>query len=171
MPMTHKNAENMREFRDLAKSGRIAKAYLELISFMMSFKNRLSQKYTNRFTAGSFYQGYMDMTYFPFTPESLKKRGLKIAIVFVYENFRFEVWLAANNKKIQEDYWQLIKTSGWDKYTLVPAVQGYDSIIEKVVESDPEFGNPETLEARIENGVLEFIADVEQFFVEQDFNN
>lgn len=169
--MTHINAENMKEFREQAKSGQIAKAYLTIISFMTSLKNRLSQKYAGRFTTGSFYQGYMDMTYFPFTPESLRKRGLKIAIVFVYENFRFEVWLAANNKKIQEEYWQLIKTSGREKYHLVPAVQGYDSIIEKVLESDPDFVNPEGLKARIENKVLEFIADVEQFFVEQDLNN
>ncbi len=164
-------AENMREFRELAKSGRIAKAYLELISFMTSLKNRLSQKYANSFTTGSFYQGYMDMTYFPFTPESLRNRGLKIAIVFVYETFRFEVWLAANNKKIQEEYWQMIKASGWDKYRLVPAIQGYDSIIEMVLESNPDFGEPDALETRIENGVLEFIADVEQFFVEQGFKN
>ena len=67
-------AENMREFRELAKSGRIAKAYLELISFITSLRNRLSQKYANSFTTGSFYQGYMDMTYFPFTPESLRNR-------------------------------------------------------------------------------------------------
>ena len=73
--MTHINADNMREFRELAKSGRIAKAYLELISFMMSLKNRLGQKYSDRFTTGSFYQGYMDITCFPFTPESLRKRG------------------------------------------------------------------------------------------------
>lgn len=165
------NPENMSEFRELAKSGRIAKAYLELISFMMSLKNRLSQKYANSFTTGSFYQGYMDMTYFPFTPESLRNRGLKIAIVFVYESFRFEVWLAANNKKIQEENWQLIKASGWDKYRLVPAVQGYDSIIEMVLDSGPDFSEPDALEARIENGVLAFIADVEQFFVEQGLMN
>ena len=73
------------------------------------------------------------------------------------------MWLAANNKKIQEEYWQLIKARGWGKYRLVPAIQGYDSIIEKVLEDDPDFTDSAVLEARIEKSALEFIMDVEQF--------
>ena len=34
------------------------------------------------------------MTYFALFPASLKCRGLKVTIVFNYEAFRFEAWLA-----------------------------------------------------------------------------
>ena len=91
--------------------------------------------------------------------------------MFVYETFRFEVWLPASNKKIQEEYWQLIKTSCWDKYRLVPEIQGYDSIIENVLVDDPDFSDPIAIEARIEKGTPEFIGDVEHFFVEHGLNN
>jgi len=43
------------------------------------------------------YQGYLDMTYFAFFPVKLKKRDLKLAIVFNYQAFRFEVWLATQS--------------------------------------------------------------------------
>jgi len=42
----------------------------------------------------------------------------------VYETFQFEVWLAANNKMIQKQNWDLIRQSYWDKYRIVPAIQG-----------------------------------------------
>ncbi|HOH08780.1 MAG TPA: hypothetical protein PLF89_14745 [bacterium] len=46
------------------------------------------------------YQGYLDMTYFEFFPDKLKKCDLKLAIVFNYQAFRFEVWLAARNRQV-----------------------------------------------------------------------
>lgn len=105
----------------------------------------------------------MDMTYFSFTPESFKKRQLKVAIVFVYETFHFEAWLAAVNKQVQAKYWLLIKDSGWDKYHLVPGVAGKDGIIECVLVADPDFSDPADLTQRIEAGTLKFIEDVENF--------
>jgi hypothetical protein len=119
----------MSEFKKLLASGTLQKEYQELVSFMMSLRNHLSQKYAGRFSTSSFYQGYMDMSYFAFTPETLRAIGLKIAIVFVYETFRFEVWLAANNKKVQKKYWNLVRECGWEKFRVAPAIQGYDSIL------------------------------------------
>lgn len=54
MPATQ---DQMSEFKKLIASGTVQKAYQELINFMMSLKNRLSQKYPGQYTTGSFYQG------------------------------------------------------------------------------------------------------------------
>ncbi len=88
---------------------------------------------------------------------------MKIAVVFLHKEFRFEVWLAAANKQVQAEYWKLIKDSGWDQYRLVPATQGYDSIIEHVLVANPDFSDLDGLTHQIESGTMNFIKDVEGF--------
>jgi hypothetical protein len=105
----------------------------------------------------------MDMTYFSFFPKSLKRRKLKVAVVFLHEAFRFEVWLAGYNKRVQTKYWKLIKESGWKKYHIVPTTRGVDSIIEQVLVENPDFSHLEKLTQQIEKGTLDFIEDVEDF--------
>jgi len=98
-----------------------------------------------------------------FFPESLKRRKLKIAIVFIHVTFRFEVWLAGYNKNVQAKYWRLIKDSNWNKYCLPLTTKGVDSIIEHVLVDNPDFSDLNALTKQIENGTLKFITDVEAF--------
>ena len=65
--------------------------------------------------------------------------GLKVAIVFIHDSFRFEVWLAGANKKIRSEYWKLINDNGWSKYSLVPTTQAADAIIEHILAEEPDF--------------------------------
>jgi hypothetical protein len=110
----------------------------------------------------------MDMTYFSFFPKSLKDRNLKVAVVFIYETFRFEVWLAGYNKQIQTKYWKLMKESGWNKYPLVSTTEGADAIIENILVADPDFSDLDSLTKQIEHGALEFIVEVEGFLLRCD---
>jgi len=105
----------------------------------------------------------MDMTYFAFSPESLKKRNLKIAIVFIHDTFRFEVWLAGYNKQVQQKYWKLFKESNWNKYHIVPTTKSVDSIIEYTLVDNPDFSDLDALTKHIEKGTLNFINDIEDF--------
>jgi len=105
----------------------------------------------------------MDMTYFSFSPESLKRRKLKIAIVFPHETFRFEVWLAGYNKKVQTEYWKLFKESNWNKYQIPPSIKGVDSIVKHILVDNPDFSDLDTLRMQIETGTLKFINDVLNF--------
>jgi len=163
--------EYMNEYRKQLEKGAIQEAYKGLMEYIMDLRTHFKNKYPDHFVSGSIYYGYMDMTYFSFIPNSLKDRKLKPAIVFIHEAFRFEVWLAAFNKKIQSKYWDLIKESGWDKYYLVPTIKGYDSIIECVLVEDPDFSDLDTLTKQIENGTLKFIKDVESFLSTASFIN
>ena len=155
--------ESMLEYRKQLKKGTIQKAYQGLMEYIMGLRTHFQKKYPDHFVSGSIYYGYMDMTYFSFISESLKRRKLKIAIVFVYKTFRFEVWLAAANKQVQEKYWKLIHESGWDKYRLVPTVKGHDSIIEDVLVEEPDFSDLDALTEQIEKATLKFTRDVENF--------
>jgi hypothetical protein len=158
--------ESFREYVDEYKrqlgKGAIQKAYRGLMDYIMDLRTHLMNKYPDHVVSGMYY-GYMDMTYFAFSPQSLKNRGLKIALVFVHEAFRFEVWLAAHNKQVQARYWKLFKDSGWDEYCIVPTTKGVDAIIESVLVDNPDFGDLGALTEQIESAALIFIADVESF--------
>ena len=156
----------MNEYRKQLAVGAIQKAYKGLMEYIMDLRTFLMNKYPDYFVSGGIYYGYMDMTYLSFYPESIKQRKLKIAIVFVHERFRFEVWLAGYNKQVQSKYWKLFKESDWNQYHLVPTTQGVDSIIESVLVDNPDFRDLEALTTQIERETLIFIKDIESFLSE-----
>jgi hypothetical protein len=88
---------------------------------------------------------------------------LKVAIVFIHDTFRFEVWLAGYNKQVQTKYWKLVKESDWNKYHIPLTTKGVDSIIEYILVENPDFSDLDTLTKQIERGTLKFIKDVENF--------
>lgn len=155
------------EYKKQLKKGAIQKAYQGLMEYILALKTHFKNKYPTYLVSGSIYSGYMDMTYFSFVPRSLKRRNLKIAIVFVYDTFRFEVWLAGYNKQTQSKYWKLFKQSDWNKYRVVPTTRGYDAIVEGVLVDNPNFRNLDALTKQIERGTLKFIRDVEDFLSKQ----
>lgn len=155
--------ELMGEYQLQMEKGVITKAYKGLMDYIMDLKTYLKNKYPDYSVSGSLYLGYMDMTYFAFFPEPLKQRNLKVAIVFVHEAFRFEVWLAGFNKQVQSKYWKLFKESNWQKYHLVDLAKGVDSIVEHELVADPDFSDLDGLTHRIETETMQFIEDVEGF--------
>jgi hypothetical protein len=155
--------ENMIEYRKQLKKGAIRKAYQGLMQYMMNLKNHFSNKYPDFSASGSIYYGYMDMTYFSVVPRPLKDRDLKIAIVFVYDSFRFEVWLSGRNQKVLAKYWKIFTDSGWDRYTIAAQGKWADSILEHILVENPDFSDLEALTRQIDEGTLKFIKDVESF--------
>jgi hypothetical protein len=155
--------EHINEYRKQLEKGAIKEAYKGLMEYIMGLRTHFKNKYPDYFVSGSIYYGYMDMTYFSFFPNSIKHRKLKIAIVFLHDTFRFEVWLAGYNKRVQSKYWKLFKESDWNKYHIVPTTKGVDSIIEYILVDNPDFSDLDTLTKQIESATLKFIKDVESF--------
>ena len=155
--------EFVNEYRKQLEKEAIQKAYKGLIQYIMDLRTHFKNKYPDYFVSGSVYYGYMDMTYFSFTPQSFKQRNLKIAIVFIHEAFRFEVWLGGYNKQVQLEYWKLFKESDWNKYHIVPTTKGVDSILEHILVENPDFSDLDALTRQIEGGTLTFIEEIESF--------
>ncbi len=159
--------ESMKEYRKQLEKGAIQAAYRGLMDYILGLRTYLKNQHPDYFVSGSIYYGYMDMTYFSFSPKAFVDRKLKIAIVFLHEAFRFEAWLAGANKQVQTEYWKLIKESGWDEYRLVPTTTGADSILEHILADQPDFCDLEALTGQIERESLRFIRDVERFLDSQ----
>jgi len=155
--------EYMNEYKKQMEKGEIKAAYKGLMTYIMDLRSYFKNKYPDHFVSGSIYQGYMDMTYFSFIPESLQRRKLKVAIVFVHDTCRFEVWLAGVNKSVQTKYWTVFKESDWNRYRIPSTTRGVVSILEYTVAENPDFRDLDALTQQIERGTLHFIEDVEEF--------
>jgi len=155
--------ESMIEFKQQLAKGAIQKAYQGLMEYMLSLKKHFADKHPDYSTSGSMYSGYMDMTYFSVLPKSLKDRDLKIAIVFLYDAFRFEVWLSGKNKQVLEKYWTVFKGSDWNKYKIVAPAKGVDSVVEHILVDNPDFSNLDALTEQIDHETCQFIQDIESF--------
>jgi hypothetical protein len=154
-------AEAMQEYKEQLAQGAIQTAYKGLMDYMQALKTHFKTRYPEYAVSGSLYFGYMDMTYFALVPAALKSRGLKIAVVFLHEEFRFEVWLSGANRQVQAQYWERIKAAGFEKYRLVPDPLTADAILEQTLADNPDFSDLDALTEKIERGVMEFIGEVE----------
>ncbi len=156
-------SESMKEYRCQLEKGSIQQAYRGLMEFMSGLKTRFKETYPDCRVSGSLYSGFMDMTYFSCIPPWLEPRGLKIAVVFLHEQFRFEVWLSGVNRQVQADYWQVIRQSNWEKYRLVENPKTADSILEHIAADEPDFGDQAALSDRIMRETAAFMQEVKAY--------
>ncbi|PCJ96107.1 MAG: hypothetical protein COA50_07970 [Flavobacteriaceae bacterium] len=61
-------------YKEQVASENLVLGYQGLMQYMMHLRTHFKQQYPDEFIVGSFYQGYMDMSYFPMTPKALKSQ-------------------------------------------------------------------------------------------------
>jgi hypothetical protein len=160
MPDFQKHFE---QYRKLMLQGDLRIAYQSLMQFMSSLRTHFEKQHPDLDVSSAIYPGVMDMTFFTFVDDFLKKRKLKITVVFLHEKCRLEVWLSGANRTVQNKCWKLLKDSGFDAYPLVDQAAGVDSIIAHVIADNPNFTNPAALIRQIEKDALSFSQTVESF--------
>jgi hypothetical protein len=151
--------DDIREYKTQLGKGFIQRAYKGIITFMSDLKTYLESRHSD-FSASALYFGYMDMTYFAFTSAGLKDMKLKLAVVFLHEECRFEIWLAGSNRQVQADYIELFKKKNIGGYTLSKVSPGVDSIIVSAIDEQPDFDRPDELKKKIEDKITAFEKDI-----------
>lgn len=149
----------VREYTAQLKKGKIQKACRGIMSFLSGLMSHLEEKYPG-YTVGALYPGYMDMTYLSFTPPELKSKQLKIALVFLHEECRFELWLAANNRRLQGQYIEVFRQKDTGGYTLSEVAPGVDSILSCIAVEHPDFDHPQELKQQLEEAAVKFSGDI-----------
>ena len=159
--------KDIQEVRKLLSEGVIQRAYKGIVSYMSRLRTVFADQQGGRAVSG-LYQGYFDMTYFALFPDALKKRDLKLAVVFSYATFNFAVWLVARNRRVQRHYWELLLNTGYKKYPLVEPAAGIDAIVEVVIAADYSLEAENDLTAHIIKGVTAFEHGIVAFLDEVD---
>ncbi|MCK9252186.1 MAG: hypothetical protein PHX81_12000 [Eubacteriales bacterium] len=152
-------SDDVHEYTAQLKKGQIQKAYKGIMTFMSGLRTVMVNKHPDDAASG-LYAGTMDMTYFALTPLSLKKRNLKIAVVYLHERNRFDVWLAGGNRKIQAETIERLRHTNTGGYKLSWAEPGVDSIVEHQIVEQPNFDHAEDLMAIIEQKTRAFTRDI-----------
>jgi len=158
--------QDLQGFKNQLEAGSLQRAYQGLIAYMNSLRAHVAKTYGDS-AVSALYQGFMDMTYFAVFTPALKARDLKIAVVFNYAPFRFEVWLAARNRKIQRQVWELLKDVRLEGYRIVEPAEGIDSIIECDLAAEFDLAKPEELTAHITKTTAAFIEKMEKLLAER----
>lgn len=123
-------------------------AYRAIVSFLSELKRCLEKQYPD-YHAGAFYPGYLDMSYFSLTPPSLHKRSLKIAVVYLHESARFELWLSGVNRKVQSEYRRRLRGLPLDSFMCSEEAPGVDSILVAPLAEHPDFDHPDELQREL----------------------
>lgn len=147
-------------YREQLEAKAVKIAYKGIIEFMMNLKSHLSRTYPAGYFPGNFHQGYMDHTYFSFTPSSLREQKLKICIGFNHEKMHFGIWLAGQNRVIQKKYWEIFKDSDWNKFNIPSAIDKDFSIVEHVITENPDFNDLIKLTKDIDSKAMLFIEEI-----------
>lgn len=137
-------------YRQQLKDGDIQKAHTGLLKYMMELKAHFSKEFSGKFSVGNVSPGYMDFTYFYFFDEYLRSEKLRFGIVLNHEKMRFEMWLMGQNQVIQNRYWNLLKTSKWNKDL---QTRPKYSVLEVVLVENPDFNDLSFLTQEIEKQI------------------
>ncbi len=158
--------EHLNEYRKQLEKGEIQQAYRGLMEYMLSLRAYFQKKFPEYEVPGNLYFGYMDMTYFAIIPPELKPRKLKVAVVFLHEAFRFEVWLSGANRQVQVDFSSQLRSNGWTKYKVTADPKASDYILVHILVAEPDFSDLDALTKAIEIGTVKFIGDLEDLLSE-----
>lgn len=151
------------EYTHYLQQGELQTAYKGIIEFVCKLKTDFAKKYPN-YNVSSVYQGYMDMTYFSLSTETLKDKDLKIAIVYMHEKGAFEAWLSARNRDIAKKYDSALDLSILNNINLFHDEKNLDAIVEYSLVSTPNFDNQALLTQSIELGVEKFLSAMNLLF-------
>jgi hypothetical protein len=149
----------IREYTKQLQSDSLITAYTGIIKYMSGLRTFFTNKHPELYP-GTFYPGYMDMTYFALTPPPLKDKKLKIAIVYLHKEARFEAWLGGVNRHVQSEYIERLEGRSLGRLHLSRVSPGVDSILEEVFITDPDFERQEDLTRILEEKTITFIDDV-----------
>jgi hypothetical protein len=143
--------EDVAELRSRLAEGRVQRAYSALLAFMLRLRNHFTTLHGER-AVSALYQGSMDMSFFAIHPPALKEHGLKVAVVFDYDAFRFAVWLVARNRTIQRRYRERFRDPAFGAGRTVPPGTPGDAIIECDVAAELDLGDEAGMTAAVGRG-------------------
>ena len=144
-------------YQEELRKGDILIAYNELVKFVMNTRTELVKKLEHQYSFAKILHGYMDYTYFYYSNDFLKSKKLKFGLVLNHLEMRFEVWLLGNTIPIQKEYWNLLKSTKWNKDKI--EMPQY-SILEAVIVNNPNFNNLDLLSKEIHKEMLQVTDEV-----------
>ena len=139
-------------YKEQLHKGDIVIAYNGLVKFVMKLRTDFNKNLFDYYAFAGILHGYLDYTYFYYSNDFLKSKKLKFGLVLNHQEMRFEIWLLGNTKSIQKTYWDVLKTTKWNKdRTEMPKY----AILETALVENPDFNDLVALSEQIEAKMIE----------------
>ncbi len=126
-------------------NGELQKTYQDLVGVVQNLRIEFSKRYKSEYSVASVLHGYVDFTYFYLQNDYLKKKKLKLAIIFNHKNVNFELWLLGQTKDVQALYWRKLREVKWVNKEAMPEY----SVFEVPLLLDPDFDSSTKLSESI----------------------
>lgn len=147
-------------YKEQLKKGDILIAYNEVVKFVMKLRADLMKSLSEQYSFAGILHGYMDYTYFYYSNSFLRSRKLKFGLVLNHVEMRFELWLLGGTLPVQQEYWELSKTTKWNSNR--SDMPKY-SICEAILVETPDFNNLDTLAKQIETKMIKVSDEILDF--------
>lgn len=154
------NSEYIDEYKKLIQTTNLQQGYQEFVKFFRYLRTFLQKELPEYTFTNNIVENNMDYSYFQFTSEGLKSRGLKIVIAFVHAEFTYQIWLSGMNREVQRDHYEFIKENG-NPYTLTENPNKTDYILRAQLVDECNYNEIEELLLAIKTNTLEFIKNIE----------
>lgn len=150
------NSKYLDNYKNLLLTTELQLFYQEFIKLFRFLRIELEKELPNFSFSSNIVENNMDFSYFQLTDPDLKEKGIKIQIVFVHKDFRFEIWASGYNRKIQSRYYNHLKNQSM-KYYLNNNPEKIDYILKAEIEKNIELDNGEIVVSKIKPVVLEMV--------------
>ena len=137
--------------------GKIRVAYEKLLKYMITLRGHFSRAFPVGYVFGNVSPGYMDYSYFPFYNEFLRSKKLRFGIVLNHEKMCFELWLMGQNEELQKKYWELLKSTKWNKGRIE---RPRYSVLEVVLVEKPDFDDLKVLSVAVEKEAERIVPEI-----------
>jgi hypothetical protein len=107
----------------------------------------------------------MDMSYVGLVTPELKSHNLKLAIVYVHATGCFELWLAARNRTIQDQYREKLRGKVKAPFQLVEKEPVVDAIVQVVLDEHPNYDDQSSLVSTLCDRIAGFLGDIHAMLV------
>ena len=152
------NTNYIEEYKKIIQTTNLQKGYQEIIKFFRYLRNYLQKEMNDFYFTGNIVENNMDYSYFQFTNEKLKKKGLKIVFVFLHKEFKYQIWLSGVNRQAQVKCFNTYKNN--NKYNLSPNPNKTDYILSKDIDIESNYDNLENLLDELKKEIYVFINDI-----------
>ena len=152
-------------YKEQLEKGDILIAYNELVKFVMNLRTEFIKTLSDQYSFAGILHGYMDYTYFYYSNDFLKNKKLKLGLVLNHLEMRFEIWLLGNTIPNQKKYWELTKTTKWNKDRM--EMPKY-SILETTLVKNPDFNNLGKLTEQIETEMIKASDEILDYLITLD---
>ena len=147
------------EYEKIIKTTQLQKGYQEFIKLFRYLRNRLQSEMPEYMFSSGIVENNMDYSYFQFTNNVLKDLRLKIVIVFLHAEFKYEIWLSGYNRKTQSTYYEKLKKEKL-VFELTKDPCRLDYILKEPLINDPDCSDIEKMFSTIKSKTLYFINEL-----------